>query len=179
MELKNGAKLLRDKAGRFKGKTKEKLKGLIPSRHVAKWKLIAEGSLAVIVIVGLFEITHYIFQVHFSEDFLIALEIIDYLAIFILAIDLLHHYLKNSDKPKFLKDKLLYILSFLPYLIFYKAAGVLLLIRPLKPIFTGVAKIIKVFSHKEEIKNRVEDVTEKVGKATKTKTKIKRKKKNK
>jgi len=158
----------------IKIKAKEKLKGLIPSRHMAKWKLIAEGSLAVIMIVGLFEIAHYIFKVHFSEEFLIALEIIDYLAIFILAIDLVHHYLISPRKERFIKNKFIYILSFIPYLIFHKAMGVFYL---LKPLFTGIAKLIKVFSHKEEIKDRVEDVSEGIEKATKRKKSRKKKKK--
>lgn len=174
MGLRNRVRRYRDKAGRFKSKTKEKLKGLIPSRHMAKWKLVAEGSLAVIVIVGLFEIAHYIFLVHFSENFLIALEVIDYLAIFVLAIDLIHHYLIAPGKERFIKNKFVYILSFVPYLIFHKAMGFFYL---LKPVFTGIAKLIKVFSHKEEIKERVEDVSEGIEKATKGKPKKKKGKK--
>ena len=174
MGLRNRAKRLRDKAGRYKNKAKEKLKGLIPSRHMAKWKLIAEGSFAVIMIVGVFEIAHYIFHVHFSVEFLIALEVIDYLAIFILAIDLVHHYLIAPRKERFIKNKFIYILSFIPYLIFHKAMGVFYL---LKPVFTGIAKLIKLFSHKEQIKDRVEDVTEEIEKATKQKPKKKKGKK--
>ena len=174
-QYKEKAKSLRDKAGRFKGKAKEKLKGLIPSKYMAKWKLIAEGSLAVIIIVGLFEIAHYFFKVHFSKDFLIALEVIDYLAIFILAIDLIHHYLISPRKERFIKNKFIYILSFIPYLIFHKAMGVFYLF---KPVFTGIAKLIKLFSHSEDIKDRIEDVAESVEKAT-TAKKPKKKKENK
>ena len=126
---------------------------------MAKWKLIAEASLALIVIVGLFEIAHYIFHVHFSEDFLVALEIVDYSAVFILALDLINHYLISPKKERFLKNKFIYILSFIPYLIFTKAMGAFYL---LKPIFTGIAKLIKVFSHKEDIKERAGNIKDKV-----------------
>jgi len=143
----------------IKIKAKEKLKGFIPSAHMAKWKLIAEGALAVIVIVGLFEIAHYIFNVSFSEDFLVALEVVDYSAVFILALDLINHYLISPKKERFVKNKFIYILSFIPYLIFTKAMGALYLI---KPIFTGIAKLIKIFSHFEDIKERAGNIKGKV-----------------
>ncbi len=174
MGLSKRANQLRDKAGRFKKKAKEKLKGLIPSRHMPKWKLIAEGSLAVIIIVGLFEIAHLIFHVPFSEEFLSLLEAIDYLAVSILAIDLIHHYLVAPQKERFIKNKFIYILSFIPYLIFHKSLGVFYL---LKPIFTGIAKLIKVFSHSEEIKERAEDIKEKVEDVHEELNKPKKKKK--
>ena len=141
----------------LKKTAKEKLTGFIPSKHIAKWKLIAEGALAVIIIVGLFEIAHYVFYVKFSEEFLVFLELADYSAIFILGIDLMHHFSTSENKPKFLQNKFIYILSFIPYLVFTKTMGALYL---LKPIFTGIAKIIKLFSHKKEIKERVEHVHE-------------------
>ncbi|MFH1664182.1 MAG: hypothetical protein ABH986_05240 [archaeon] len=143
----------------LKKKAKEKLKGLIPSKHMAKWKLVAEGSLAVIMVVGVFEIAHYFFHVSFSAQFLVALEIIDYSAVFILAVDLFNHYLISPNKPKFMKNKFVYILSFIPYLIFHKAMGVIYI---LKPVFTGIAKIIKLVSHSDDIKERIDDVSEKV-----------------
>ncbi len=184
MGIRNRARRLRDKAGRFKSKAgqykikaKKKLKGLIPSRHMAKWKLIAEGSLAVIIIVGLFEIAHYFFHVHFEEEFLIALEAVDYFAVFILGVDLFHHYLVAPRKEKFLQNKFIYILSFIPYLIFHKALAFLAILRPLKPIFTGIAKIIKLTSHKKEIKEKIDGITEDVSELTqKTKSKKKIKK---
>ncbi|MBU2099672.1 hypothetical protein KKG83_05635 [Candidatus Micrarchaeota archaeon] len=157
-------------------KPKEKLKGLIPSRHMALWKLIAEGSLAVIVIVSLFEVAHYIFHVEFSEEFFIALEVIDYSAILILAVDLLHHYTASENKPTFVKNKFLYILSFIPYLILHKAMGFVYL---LKPVLTGIAKVIKVFSHKDEIKERAEDIKEKIDDAAEDLNKKKKGKKKK
>jgi len=153
---------------KIKNKAKEKFNGLIPLKLMAKWKLTAEGSLAVIMIVGLFEIAHYVFQVHFSEEFLVALEIIDYLAIFILAVDLINHYLISPNKEKFIKNKFIYILSFVPYLIFYKAMGAVYL---LKPLFTGIAKIIKLFSHKKEINDRVRNVCKELTKTKKKKRK--------
>jgi len=159
MGLRNSAGNLKNKAGNLKNKTKEKLKGFIPSKHMAKWKLIAEGSLALIMIVGVIEIAHYFFHVHFEEEFLIALEIIDYSAVFILAVDLANHYFIAPKKDKFFQNKFVYILSFVPYLIFHKALGAVYL---LKPIFTGIAKLIKLFSHSDDIKDRIEDVSDKV-----------------
>jgi len=115
MELKKTAT---EKLKSFK--PREKLKGLIPSRHMAKWKLVAEASLTVIIIIGLFEIAHYVFQVKFSEDFLVGLELIDYFAVFLLGVDLFNHYLITPNKEKFIKNKFIYILSFIPYLILLK-----------------------------------------------------------
>jgi purine-cytosine permease-like protein len=155
----------------IKKRIRKKLKSFIPHEHIATWKLIAEFALAIIVIVGVLEVAHYFFHVSFSEEFLLALELIDYAAIIILAVDLLHHYYVTHDKPKFLKDKFIYILSFLPYLIFHKAVGVIQLLKPLKPVFTGIAKVIKLFFHKEEIKERVEDVSEELTKPKKNKIK--------
>lgn len=154
-------------------KVKENLKGLIPSRHMANWKLIAEGSLALIIIVGLFEIAHLVFHVYFSEEFLFWLEAIDYLAVSVLAIDLIHHYLVAPKKERFIKNKFIYILSFIPYLIFHKALGAVYI---LKPIFTGIAKLIKVFSHSDDIKERAEDIKDKVEDASNELKKSKNKK---
>jgi hypothetical protein len=130
----------------------------IPERHVETWKLVAEIALIVIVAVSFFEIAHYVFHVKFSEGLLLALELIDYFAIFILGIDLLHHFSKAKSKPEFMKNKFFYILSFLPYLIFTKAMGAFYL---LKPLFTGAAKIIKLGFHLPEIKKRAGDIKEK------------------
>ncbi len=176
MGIKKRAKRLRKRDGRIKRKAKEKLKGLIPSRDMAKWKLIAEGSLAVIIIVGLFEIAHYFFNVNFSEEFLITLEVIDYAAIFILAVDLFNHYLISPNKERFIQNKFLYILSFIPYLIFTKAMGAVYLF---KPVLTGIAKIIKLVSHKDEIEDRVEDIKEKAEDVSEQITKPRKKRKKK
>ncbi|MBU1120879.1 hypothetical protein KJ660_03280, partial [Candidatus Micrarchaeota archaeon] len=97
-----------------------RLRRLIPRKDYPTWKLIAEICLIIIVLITPIEIAHLVFHVEVEERLLSFLEVIDYLAIIVLLIDLVHHYLITKRKDRFLKENLLHILSFLPYILFIK-----------------------------------------------------------
>lgn len=126
----------------------------ILKKHYPTWKLIAEICLIIIVLISVVEVMHNFYHVEIDSLTLRFIELIDYLAIIVLFIDLFYHYSASKKKEKFLKKHWLHILSFIPYLIFIKAAGILKL---LKIVFTGIGKIIKIVFHKESLKKRLDE----------------------
>jgi len=114
---------------------------MIPEQHAKTWKVIVFNATLVIFITLIIEL---FFRHSISEESLFWVEVIDIIAVIILGVDLANHYFKAKRKEDFVKENWLLILSFIPYLIFIKTVGILVII---KPALTGLARLVKIFFH--------------------------------
>lgn len=107
------------------------------------WKNIVVLALIVIfltVVVDLILVRFF----NLDEQTLFIVEVLDYAAIGIMAIDLIYHLYKAKDKKKYLQENSLLLLSFLPYFAIFRIFRFLIVLKDVGFIF----KFAKIYMHK-------------------------------
>ena len=99
------------------------------------------------------------FVAFFPKEGLVVLTMIEYIAVGILGLDLIQQYMKARNKPKFMQKNWIFILTFIPYLIFVKVAGILMII---KTVIHFVARAGKLVLHTKTIKKELKKIYESV-----------------
>ena len=117
----------------------------MPVSHVRKaWDhvvfialiFIAVSVIAEIFILRLIEIT---------PEHLQLLEQVDKFAIFVLFVDLIARFALAKDRHNFLKDNALLVVSFIPYLAFFRVFRFMVILKE----FGSIAKLLKLAMHSE------------------------------
>ena len=127
----------------------------MPLKTIIKnWKFIAFASLVVIFVIMIIDV---FFAAFFPKEELIIMDIIEYIAVGVLGLDLIQQYMKARNKPKFMQKNWIFILTFIPYLIFVKVAGILMII---KTVIHFVARAGKLVLHTKSIKKQAKNLYE-------------------
>lgn len=114
------------------------------------WKNILVLALIVIFLTIVVDLILVRF-IHLDEELLHMIELIDYGAIAIMALDVLYHLYKAEDKVKYLTQNPLLILSFLPYLSVFRLFRFLIVLKDVAFIFG----FIKIYLHKHHIQEKL------------------------
>jgi len=123
---------------------------------IKNWKFIAFLSLITVFVIMVIDV---FFVAFFPKEGLVVLTMIEYIAVGILGLDLIQQYMKARNKPKFMQKNWIFILTFIPYLIFVKVAGILMII---KTVIHFVARAGKLVLHTKTIKKELKKIYESV-----------------
>lgn len=116
----------------------------LPHIFEQTWKnlvLVALLVLASIVIVDFVILP----QLHLTHEQELIIEIIDIIAVIVLAIDLVRHYIRAPDKKTFLKENAFMILTFIPYFGAFRLLRILVALQP-------ISVLIKLMMHWKDFK---------------------------
>ena len=119
----------------------------VPHIFEQTWKNLV---LLCVIIVALIVVVDFLVlpSLHLTEEERHIVEVIDILAVIVIGIDLIRHYIRSTDKKTFLKENAFLILSFIPY---FGALQLLRILVALKPI----SILIKLMFHWKDFKNAV------------------------
>ena len=106
----------------------------LPHIFEQTWKNLV--IVALIVMVTIVVVDFIILpNLHLTPEEELIIEIIDVIAVIVLAIDLVHHYIRAPNKKTFLKENAFLILSFIPYFGAIRLLRILVALQPLGVFF--------------------------------------------